>query len=352
MPIRGFYKFLLAISPAVLAVDLYIAPTGFGSAAGTLVTPLKSIQVAVDKAVAGDTLYLRAGTYSPTTNIRITKCRAASVVIDGEASPRTLAALDALLHSTYRGVVHIEKAHYWKFYQLTIINDPYGVFLRDSYNNYFESIVTHDNYETGFQMQGALSNNQIVYLDSFRNRSHLWENVDDSLNLWEFKPPVTIMDTISWGNGVNRWGFSDFREDGNGLNLGGGDAADIGAADHLPFTRNTAWNNGASGFQTIKSKSTLKDNVAASNSRMTAKSSQTSLVSDVASSGNSWDGSATWSNTSCAALLVPYGCGDWFTLMGGRLVLNWQAGLTDAAYRYRYVLLVLLTFWRYISRVF
>ncbi|KDN64587.1 putative pectate lyase L, partial [Colletotrichum sublineola] len=131
-------------------------------------------------------------------------------------------------------------ANYWKFYKLIIINDPYGVFLRDSSNNYFESIVTHDNYETGFQMQGTLSNNQIVYLDSFRNRDprnngesadgsackddsgtgnilkgvRIWENGDDSLDLWEFKPPVTIMDTISWGNGVNQWGFSDFQGDG------------------------------------------------------------------------------------------------------------------------------------------
>ncbi|KAK1962058.1 pectin lyase-like protein [Colletotrichum sublineola] len=225
--------------------------------------------------------------------------------IDGEALPETPAALDASLRSTDCG------ANYWKFYKLIIINDPYGVFLRDSSNNYFESIVTHDNYETGFQMQGTLSNNQIVYLDSFRNRDprnngesadgsackddsgtgnilkgvRIWENGDDSLDLWEFKPPVTIMDTISWGNGVNQWGFSDFQGDGNGFNLGFTNNKQPGS---FQFTCNMAWNNGAAGFQTIKSKSTLKENVAASSSRMTAKSSQTSLVSDTASSGNSW----------------------------------------------------------------
>ncbi|KAK1979817.1 pectate lyase L [Colletotrichum cereale] len=349
----GLYNFIFAILPVVLAADLYVAPTGSDSAAGTLAAPLKSIQIAVDKAIAGDTIYLRAGTYSPTANIQITKSGTAAkpytltaysneaVVIDGEALPGTPAALDASLPNADRG------ANYWKFYRLTIINGPYGVYLRDGSNHYFESIVTHDNYETGFQMQGALSNNQVVYLDSYRNRdprkngesadgfackegsgtgnilkgARLWENVDDGLDLWEFKSPVTIMDTISWGNGVNRWGFSDFQGDGNGFKLGGGDASDIGAANHVvtnciafdnvakgftdnkqpgsfQFTRNTAWNNGAVGFQTITSKSTLKGNVAALNSGTTAKSGQTSLVSGTTSSGNSWDGSATWSNAS------------------------------------------------------
>ncbi|KAK2048001.1 pectate lyase L [Colletotrichum somersetense] len=349
----GLCKFLLPILPVVLAADFYVASTGSDSAAGTLVAPLKSIQNAVDKAVAGDTIYLRAGTYSPTTNIQITKSGTTAkpytltaynneaVVIDGEALPGTPAALGASLPNADRG------ASYWKFYKLTIINGPYGVYLRDGSNNYFESIVTHDNYETGFQMQGALSNNQVVYLDSYRNRdprkngesadgfackegsgtgnilkgARLWENVDDGLDLWEFKSPVTIMDTISWGNGVNRWGFSDFQGDGNGFKLGGGDAADIGAANHVianciafgnvakgftdnkqpgsfRFTRNTAWNNGAFGFQTITSKSTLEGNLAASNSGTTAKSGQTSFASGTTNSGNSWDGSAAWTNSS------------------------------------------------------
>lgn len=218
----GLYKFLLAILPVVLAADIYVSPTGSDSAAGTLAAPLKSIQSAVDKAVAGDTIYLRGGTYSPTTNIKIAKSGTSAkpytmtayndeaVILDGEALPGTPAALDASLANADRGVLHIEKANYWKFYKLTIINGPYGVYLRDGSNNYFERIVTHDNYETGFQMQGSLSNNQVVYLDSYRNRdprkngesadgfackegsgtgnilkgARLWENVDDGLDLW------------------------------------------------------------------------------------------------------------------------------------------------------------------------
>lgn len=68
----------------------------------------------------------------------------------------------------------------------------------------------HDNYETGFQIQGTAANNQVIYLDSYRNRdprkngesadgfalkegsgegnilrgARLWDNVDDGLDFW------------------------------------------------------------------------------------------------------------------------------------------------------------------------
>jgi hypothetical protein len=79
------------------AASIYVSPTGKGS--GTIDAPYGSIQTAVNAAKAGDTIYLRTGTYSPTTNIQITKSGTATspitlrsynsekVVIDGEALP-------------------------------------------------------------------------------------------------------------------------------------------------------------------------------------------------------------------------------------------------------------------------
>ena len=136
----------------------------------------------------------------------------------------------------------------------------------------------------------------------------------------EFKSQVTIQDTISWGNGFNRWGFTDFEGDGNGFKLGGGDAADIGPANHVvtnciafgnaakgftdnkqtgtfTLTRNTAWNNAAVGFQITTASATLTNNIAALNQASTTQSKQISLTG-ATSSGNSWDSSTTWSNSS------------------------------------------------------
>lgn len=45
--------------------------------------------------------------------------------------------------------MHIQDAEYWEFYDLELINGPYGVYSRDASNNHYERIVTRDNYETG-----------------------------------------------------------------------------------------------------------------------------------------------------------------------------------------------------------
>jgi hypothetical protein len=130
----------------------------------------------------------------------------------------------------------------------------------------------------------------------------------------------------AWGNGFNRWGFSDFNGDGNGFKLGitGNPPAnhivrnsmafanakkgfiDNGNPGSLTFERNTAWNNGDNGFNMRSSTSTLTNNVAAVN-----KNAQVSLVSGSKSSGNSWDASTTWSNSSFMSV-------DSSTLTGAR----------------------------------
>jgi hypothetical protein len=112
------------------------------------------------------------------------------------------------------------------------------------------------------------------------------------------------------------WGFTTFAGDGNGFKLGGGDAADIGPANHnitnciaflnaacgfldnkqtgnFYLTRNTAWNNGLIGFKFSTAVATLRNNIAALNA-----GGQTSLSSTQVASGNSWNIGGTWSNSS------------------------------------------------------
>lgn len=88
---------LVALFTGTHAKDIYVSPTGSGD--GTSTTPYGSIQSAVDAAAAGDTILLRAGTYSPTTNIQITKSGTGTapitlrsyekekVILDGESLP-------------------------------------------------------------------------------------------------------------------------------------------------------------------------------------------------------------------------------------------------------------------------
>ncbi|GMG32399.1 unnamed protein product [Aspergillus oryzae var. brunneus] len=330
---------LTAAASLSAAADIYVSPSGSDTAAGTIDAPLLSIQSAVDKATAGSTIYLREGTYSPTTNIQITKSGTASapyvlraydgekVTIDGEELPGYVS-------------LNLCDAEYWEFYDLELINGPYGVYARDSSNNHYER----------FQLEGASSNNSVYYLDSYLNRdprkngesadgfackegsgegnvlrgARLWNNVDDGLDLW-YTPFPTAMDTtgtfhlslFAKGHANNsRWGFSPFEGDGNGYKLGGGDDADIGPANHVitnciafgnskdgftdnsqpgdfTLTRNTAWNNAKVGFKFGTAVATLSKNIAAENGE-----SPTSLSEEQISTGNSWDGSESWGNSS------------------------------------------------------
>lgn len=89
--------FLAVLLQRAQAAEIFVSPNGAGS--GSIDAPYGSIQDAVDAAAAGDTIFLRAGTYSPTTNIQITKSGGAgspitvrpyegeAVVLDGEELP-------------------------------------------------------------------------------------------------------------------------------------------------------------------------------------------------------------------------------------------------------------------------
>ncbi len=62
----SIFSLLLLISPAVheaIAAQYFVSPTGSDSASGSLTDPLKTPQRAAALAVAGDTIYLRAGLY-------------------------------------------------------------------------------------------------------------------------------------------------------------------------------------------------------------------------------------------------------------------------------------------------
>jgi hypothetical protein len=88
---------LAAVLATASAKDIYVSPTGTG--AGTSAAPFGSIQSAVNAAVAGDVILLRAGTYKPSANIQITKSGTRTqpitlrsfgkekVILDGENMP-------------------------------------------------------------------------------------------------------------------------------------------------------------------------------------------------------------------------------------------------------------------------
>ncbi|KAF3937145.1 hypothetical protein ABW19_dt0207848 [Dactylella cylindrospora] len=328
---------------------LYVATSGSDSNNGSINSPFASIQKAVDTAQPGYTIYIRAGTYRPSKNIQIAKSGTSSqrytisaypgekVIIDGENMTGTPAALDASLANSDRGIFHVQNANYWTFKSLELINGPYGMYNRDASYNDFLDLITRDNYETGFQLEGNVAYCNVINLDSYGNRdprkngesadglgiksgrgagnvvrgARLWNNVDDGLDFWMFETPILVENTIAWGNGVNRWGFSPFEGDGNGFKLGGGDPdvpaahivrncfsfqnavdgfTDNGNYGQLVIEENTAWKNGGTGFDFGSSQSKFTNNLASNNA------ATHNIISGSTQSGNSWNIGGTWND--------------------------------------------------------
>ncbi|MEU1476669.1 right-handed parallel beta-helix repeat-containing protein [Streptomyces sp. NPDC001668] len=331
---------------------LVVATNGSDSAPGTLAQPLRTVQRAVDLARPGDTIAVRAGTYALTDNITIATSGTASqpislgsyqgerVVIDGEQLAASHTPVGGSIPRAERGAIH-QEASYWRISDLEIVNGPYGVYCDGCNGNVFSRLKTHDNYESGFQLQGASGDNQILNLDSYANRdprkngesadglaikegsgtgnvvrgARLWNNVDDGFDAWKFTSPVLIENTIAYGNGFNRWNFPDFAGDGNGFKLGGGTPApavahtvrnsaafknaahgltDNGNTGALALSRDTTWANGGTGFDADISGGTarLTANLSVADGKAAAVGAGT------VSSGNSWNLGGTWNASS------------------------------------------------------
>ena len=136
-------------------------------------------------------------------------------MIDGEQLAASHTPVGGSIPRAERGAIH-HGGSYWRISDLEIVNGPYGVYCDGCNGNVFARLKTHDNYESGFQLQGASSNNQILNLDSYGNRdprkngesadglaikegsgtgnvvrgARLWNNVDDGFDAWKFTSPV------------------------------------------------------------------------------------------------------------------------------------------------------------------
>lgn len=343
---------LVPAGEASAMTTLVVATDGNDSAPGTPAQPLRTIQRAVDLARPGDVIAVRGGTYTLIDNITIAASGTASqpislgayqgerVVVDGERLPASHTPVGGSIPRAERGAIHMEASH-WRISGLELVNGPYGIYCDGCDSNVFSRISTHDNYESGFQLQGSSSDNQILDLDSYGNRdprkngesadglaikegsgtgnvvrgARLWDNVDDGFDAWKFASPILIENTIAYGNGFNRWNFPDFAGDGNGFKMGGGTPApavghtlrnsiayknaahgvtDNGNPGAQTLTRNTAWANAGTGFDADVSggTATLTANLSVADGRAAAVGSGTTVC------GNSWNLGGTWNAAS------------------------------------------------------
>src|SRR5690242_801397 len=121
----------------------FVSPNGLDGASGAIDDPFATLQKAHDLAKAGDTIYLRGGTYQLQSAISLTNDGASDNTITIENYEKEKVVLDAKSTSGY--ALSLESASYNHIKGLEIANgDEGGVHLSgSSSNNVLEQLDVH-----------------------------------------------------------------------------------------------------------------------------------------------------------------------------------------------------------------
>jgi hypothetical protein len=152
MAVNSLLAVVFASIVSTASGAFYVAPTGSDNAAGTQTTPLKSIAAAIGKVNPGDTVYVRAGTYSSSSTITISASGASSIksclmVFPGDA--RSLLDFSGMsAGNSNRGI--LLKGNYWYIRGLIIkAAGDNGMNISGS-NNVVEFCDFTENQDAGF----------------------------------------------------------------------------------------------------------------------------------------------------------------------------------------------------------
>jgi hypothetical protein len=320
---------LLLFTSTVSAATYYVAPNGSDSNSGSINSPFKTIQKAHDSVGAGDTIYLRSGTYNISSSQTLSRDGTSSQMIKLYAYEGEKPIIDGTNLNYGDDCLKLSGANYWHIRGLEVRWCPdYGVYLSSASNNLLELVVVHHSGHrgadgSGFQIISGSKNNTILNSDSYLNDNYggnlthanadgfaikhdsgatgnkfigcrAWRNADDGWDFWN-GPPVTIENSWAWENGYGE--NMNHLGDGNGYKLGKGNGGHLvtnslawknyargfdfnnGAASTI--YNNTGWNNGSANFAFKNYPHVLKNNLSYEGS--------VSLDGNVKDTYNSWN---------------------------------------------------------------
>jgi hypothetical protein len=279
--------FLLAPARAQ-ATEYFVAPTGSDTNPGTMAQPFATIQKGHDVAVAGDTVWLRAGTYKNTRQIKLSRSGTSNSmrikfwayqnenpILDCSSYVSTNKAADVPCIAVTGNWLHLRG--------LEIANGPVGAsgdhsisMLRSdgAGNNTFELLNIHHGFGPGLFIANGTGGNLILNCDSHDNYDkngsqgdgqngdgfgvhyqttgpstiirgcRAWINSDDGYDLISQEVPVLVENSWAVMNGFANGGTTSPADgNGNGFKMGSSDTG----IRHI-VQNNVAWKNKASGF--------------------------------------------------------------------------------------------------------
>ena len=254
MTIRKILSFIpIAISLNCFATTYYVSTSGSDSYSGTSTgAAFQTIAKAVSMASSGDIIYVRGGTYVLTSTITISKSGTDGNPISLLAYPDDNQPILDFSTQAFGGKGISLSGNYWHIKGLRIKGaGDNGMYISGS-NNKIEFCSFSENRDSGLQLSGGASNNQIINCDSYFNADppdygdadgfavkmdvgsgnsfkgcRSWMNCDDG---WDgyLRPADDVTTTLencwTWRNGYFKDGTdAGASANGNGFKMGGSD---------------------------------------------------------------------------------------------------------------------------------
>ncbi|MBN2036402.1 MAG: right-handed parallel beta-helix repeat-containing protein [Chitinispirillaceae bacterium] len=249
------------------AAPYFVSPTGDDGAAGTSGAPLKTPQAAFAKMAAGDTVYLRGGTYALSAQVKPNVSGASGNLCKLWAYNGEKPVFDFTGLSD-RGL-YISK-DYWHVRGIEVKNaGSNGICLSTGGHHIIEGCVAHDNGLEGIKLTNGAHDCLVLNCDSYRNYDapnngenadgfaaksgvgegnvfrgcRAWLNADDGWDFYGCPAAILVDSCFAFRNGINIWGNSSWAGDGNAFKLGG-----AGDTSEMIVTRSVAFDNVSKGF--------------------------------------------------------------------------------------------------------
>lgn len=298
--VRLLGGFVMGGPALALAATYYVAPGGSDTAAGTLAAPWKTLSRAQTAAVAGDTVYLRGGTYKITSGANT--CASQTDTVNAILLNKSGSTSNPIRYYAYTGetpvfdfsgltadcrVKGINLSASWVYLKGIEIkgvlqgnylnNESWGIWINGSYNaiqqlnvhgiqgagvflsngsnNLIVNTDSHDNYDPKSKSgagQNADGFGAHVKADNpgnvFRN-CRAWNNTDDGFDLINAYSAITIEGSWAWHQGyLPGTDTAVAAGNGNGFKVGGFGGGYVASAPKHVVRRSVAFNNKANGF--------------------------------------------------------------------------------------------------------
>jgi hypothetical protein len=190
----------------VSTTAIYVSPSGNDANNGSFNSPFKTIPKAVSVAVAGDTIFVRGGvhTYSTPISISVSGTSSARFYLLAFPGERPLLEFGSMAVSSSNRGMNLSGS-FWTIKGIDFHKaGDNGMFVSGS-NDIIEFCSFIENSDTGLQLGGGASNDQIINCDSYFNADPSNGNADGFAAKLDIGTNISFVGCRSWQNSDDGW---------------------------------------------------------------------------------------------------------------------------------------------------